>query len=128
MDNTLELWAYLLSNTGAIVAGGLLTGLSVLAYRRNPGRPSYRFASLGFGLILLGTLIDPVFLFRMSVGRHLTITELLALQFSEDILFAAGLGALFYAIVHHGSATPATADAVSYDDERAWRYDPRDDD
>lgn len=125
MDNTLELWIYLLTNVGAIVAGSLLTGLCFLAYRRNGDQSSYRFATIGFGLILLGTLVDPVYFFRMSFDYRLTNAELLLLQISEDVLFAAGLGTLFYAIVHHDASTSSTADNfTSYDEERAWKQNP----
>lgn len=129
MDNIPELWAYLLTNAGTIVAGGLLTGLSFLAYRRNSDQPSYRFATIGFGLILLGTLVDPLYLFRALVDHRLTITEILLLQISEDLLFAAGLGTLFYAIVRHDSSRSSRTDnSVSYDDGQAWGRNPWDDD
>lgn len=129
MDNTPELWVYLFTNVGAVVAGSLLTALSFLAYRRNSDQLSYRFATVGFGLIVLGTLVDPVYLFRMAVDYRLTFTELLLLQVSEDVFFAAGLGVLFYAITRHDSSSSSTADdPASYGEEEGWKQTSWNDD
>lgn len=121
MDSTLEFWLYVLTNTGAVVAGGLLTVLSFLAYRRNSDQPSYRFATIGFGLIVFGTLVDPIYLLRATVDYRLTSAEVLLLQATEDILFTAGLSVLFYAIIKHASSgSPTTDDPASYSEDVDW--------
>ncbi|WP_425492738.1 DUF7521 family protein [Halosolutus amylolyticus] len=129
MDSTLELWAYVISNIGAVVAGSLLTALSFIAYRRNTNQESYRFATLGFGLIVVGTLVDPVFFLWMSIDYHLSFTEILLLQVSEDLLFAAGLGLLFYAILQYDSSNASTAEGpISSEDELLWNQQSQNDD
>ncbi|ELY58267.1 DUF7521 family protein [Natronococcus jeotgali] len=129
MDSTLELWAYVLSNIGAVAVGSLLTALSFLAYRRNSDQASYRFATLGFGLIVLGTLVDPAYFLWLSIESRLTFTEILLLQVSEDLLFAAGLGLLFYAILRFDTSTDSTADnPASSEDELLWNQQSQNDD
>lgn len=123
MDNSPGLWAFILANMGTIIAGGLLTILSFLAYRRHSDQPSYRFATLGFGLIVVGSISDGAYLFGWSVDYRLGVTELLVLSAVEEALIAVGLGCLFYAITQHkvdeSSAEEATSRAL--DEEISWR-------
>lgn len=96
-----ELWAFVLANVGLFVVSSVLTGLSYLAYRRDDGRPAFKFASIGFGLVVLGGLVEPLYQLVVRGDYNITGSELLFLQAAEGILITAGLGILFYAITRH---------------------------
>lgn len=95
-----ELWAFVLANVGLFVVSSVLTGLSYLAYRRDE-RPAFKFASIGFGLVVLGGLVEPLYQLVVRGDYNITGSELLFLQTAEGILITAGLGILFYAITRH---------------------------
>ena len=103
-----ELWAFVLANASLFVVSSVLTGLSYLAYRRSDSRASYRFASLGFGLVVLGGLVEPLYQLVVRGDYNITGGELLLLQTGEGFLIASGLGILFYAITHHRTGTSAS--------------------
>lgn len=102
-----ELWAFVLANASLFVAASVLAGLSYLAYRRSDGGSSYKFASIGFGSIVLGGLVEPLYQLVVLGDYNITGTELLLLQTGEGLLIASGLGILFYAITSHGRGSPA---------------------
>lgn len=120
-----ELWAFVLANTGVFIFSSMLAALSYLAYRQSSGQLSYRFATLGFGLVVLGGLVEPAYLFGVSADYRLNATELLVLQAGEAILLASGLGILFYAITRHGAGSSSTVDdhPAETDEEISWRHD-----
>ena len=118
MDKSPELWACILANTVLFLIASVLTALSYLAYRRSDGQSSYRFATIGFGFVVLGGLVEPVYLFGVRGDYNLQETELLALQAGEGVLIALGLGLLFYAITRHNptlSPTNNSTDELVYD-------------
>lgn len=123
MVNTLDFWAFILANTGAVTAGGLLAALSYLAYRQDPEKTSYRLATIGFGLVVLGSLVDPAYLLGWSVDFRLNSHELLVLTAIEDFLIAVGLAVIFLAITKHDpTASPRTDERSSLIDEKMeWR-------
>lgn len=100
-----ELWAFVLANVGLFVVSSVLTGLSYLAYRREDGRPAFKFASIGFGLVVLGGLVEPLYQLVVRGDYNITGSELLFLQAGEGVLITAGLGILFYAITRHTTDT-----------------------
>lgn len=95
--NPPELWAFLLSNASVLVLGGLLVGLSGAAYRRT-GRRSFAIATVGFGLITFGSLVEAVYELGVRRSFALSEQELLALHAVEGIVIAVGLAALFYSL------------------------------
>ena len=99
MSKPPELWAFIIANTGIFLAGGVLTGLSYLAYRQNRRQASYRFATVGFGLVVLGGLVEPAYQLGIRGDYHLDGNEMLLLQSGEGAIIAMGLGLLFYAIL-----------------------------
>lgn len=113
-----ELWAFILANIGLFIASSVLTVLSYLAYRRNDQQSSYKLSSIGFGLIVLGGLVEPLYQLIVRGDYNLSGGELLLLQSGEGLLIASGLGILFYAITRHtrassednGEQTAATED------------------
>lgn len=100
-----ELWAFVLANTGLFIVSSVLTGLSYLAYRRNDRQSSYKLASIGFGLVVLGGLVEPLYQLIVRGDYSLSGSELLLLQSGEGFLIASGLGILFYAITRHTTAS-----------------------
>lgn len=93
-----EFWAFLASNLLVLLMGGLMTGLSFLAYRRNVDHTSLIWAVGGFGVITFGTLVEAIYELGIRGTYELGGRELLALHTVEGILIAAGLGALFYSL------------------------------
>lgn len=100
-----ELVAFLLANAGLFIVSSLLTVLTYFAYRRSERRTSYRLATVGFGCVVLGGLVDPVYLLLTPGDTYLHSSELLVMQAGESILIAMGLGLLFYAILRHDSGS-----------------------
>lgn len=99
-----ELWTFVLANIGLFIVSSVLTALSYLAYRRNNGQSSYKLASIGFGLVVLGGLVEPLYQLVVRGDYNITGSELLLLQTGEGVLIASGLGVLFYAITRHTTA------------------------
>lgn len=113
MANPPELWAFVLANTGLFVISSVLTGLSYLAYRQSNGQASYLRATVGFGFIVLGGLIEPAYQLGVRGDYNLDGTELLVLQTGEGVLIAFGLGLLFYAITAASSGSSSANDSHS---------------
>lgn len=112
-----ELWAFVLSNVGLFVVSSLLTSLSYLAYRQSNGHRSYAITTIGFGFVVLGGLVEPVYQLGVGVDYTLEGVQLMLLQTGETVLIAAGLGLLFYAIARHGSAASSSEyDHAAFDD------------
>ena len=105
-----ELWTFVLANIGLFIASSVLTALSYLAYRRNNEQSSYKLASMGFGLVVLGGLVEPLYQLVVRGDYTLTGSELLLLQTGEGLLIASGLGILFYSITRHTTAPSGNND------------------
>jgi hypothetical protein len=92
-----ELWAFLLVSSLLFLAGGVLTALSYRAFLRLR-EPTLRLASVGFGLVTIGGLLELVYQFGYRQDYHLAGRELLALQTVESLTITAGLVVIFYAL------------------------------
>lgn len=121
MDSSPELWAFILANTGLFLVSSVLTILSYVAYRQSNGRSSYLITTVGFGIIGLGGLVEPVYQLLVRGDSHVNGTELMWLQAGEGILIAGGLGLLFYAITRYDSRSSSTT-------ETTYRFGPQDSD
>lgn len=110
MPESPELWAFVLTNVGLFVVSSLLMSLCYLAFRRRRDQRSYACATVGFGFVVLGGLVEPVY--QLGVGVDFTPSgrQLMLLEAVETILIAAGLALLFYAITQYGSRSSSTAD------------------
>ncbi|RBI58753.1 hypothetical protein DMJ13_25795 [halophilic archaeon] len=109
MARSPELWAFIIANALLFISGSVLVILSFLAYYQNPGVRSYWYSTLGFGFIVLGGSISPVYRLIIRTDYHLNAAQRLLLQAGESILLAVGLGLVFYAITRHDSDS-TTAD------------------
>jgi hypothetical protein len=95
-----ELWAFVVVNSVLFVAGGTLTGLSYRAYLRVHER-ALRLASIGFGFITVGGLLEVVYQFGIRRDYHLAGRESLALQTTESMIITIGLVIIFYAVTQY---------------------------
>ena len=120
MGNPPGFWVYLLANFGFIAAGGLMTGLSLLAYWHSPGQRSYGIATFGFGCVVLGGLAELLYTLRFEHDFLLSSTEFLYLQAGEDVLIAGGLGLVFYAITQYDTESTKERDLQSSVEGDSW--------
>lgn len=103
MTDPPELWTFLLANVFVFAFGATLTTLSYYAYRRNGRSPSFRLSTIGFGVLTLGGVAEPIYQFGIRGDYQISGRELLALQTIEGAFLAVGLGLLFYSIYVHRS-------------------------
>lgn len=102
-----ELWTFLLANLFVFGFGATLTTLSYYAYRTNGRRTSYRISTIGFGVLTLGGIVEPLYQLGYRGDYQISGRELLALQTMEGAFVAIGLGLLFYSIYIHNSKSRA---------------------
>lgn len=98
-----ELWTFLLANLFVFGFGATLTTLSYYAYRVNDRKPSFRLSTVGFGILTLGGIVEPIYQLGFKGDYQISGRELLALQTMEGAFVAIGLGLLFYSIYIHNS-------------------------
>ena len=108
MARSPELWAFIISNSLLFISGAILLALSSLAYYQNPRYTSYRYSTIGFGFIVLGGILNPVYRLLIRSDYHLNTGQRLLLQSGGNMLVAIGLGLLFYAITHHDVKSSST--------------------
>lgn len=114
MAKSLELWVFIMSNALLFISGSILLVLSILAYYQNTRVTSYRLSSIGFGFIVLGGIVSPVYRLLIRSDYHLNAHQRLLLQSGESILLAVGLGLLFYAIMRHDPRSSTKDDSKSF--------------
>lgn len=107
MSEPPELWTFLFANLFVFGFGATLTTLSYYAYRVNNRRPSFRLSTIGFGVLTLGGIVEPVYQLGLRGDYSISGRELLALQSLEGAFVAVGLGLLFYSIYIHNSGPDA---------------------
>lgn len=98
-----ELWAFLFANLFVFGFGATLTTLSYYAYRANGRQPSFRLSTIGFGVLTLGGIAEPVYQLGLKQDYLISGRELLVLQTIEGVFVAVGLGLLFYSIYVHNA-------------------------
>lgn len=98
-----ELWTFLVANLFVFGFGATLTTLSYYAYRVNGRKPSFRLSTIGFGVLTIGGVVEPVYQLGLKEDYSISGRELLALQTMEGIFVAIGLGLLFYSIYIHNT-------------------------
>lgn len=100
-----ELWTFLLANLFVFAFGATLTSLSYYAYRTSDRRASYRLSTIGFAVLTLGGIFEPLYQLGYKGDYNTSGRELLALQTMEGAFLALGLGLLFYSIYIHNSGS-----------------------
>lgn len=113
-----ELWTFLVFNLIVLIFGAILAAFSYATYRRSH-RERFRHATIAFGLVTLGGLIEPVYQLVVKDDYRLAGRELLAVQSVEGLLMGAGLALLLYSI--YASDRIDVRDEMSADLENDWR-------
>lgn len=103
MIGPLSLSVLLLLNGVVFLFGCLITGLSYLAYRDAASPSAFRWSTLGFGMITLGCVVEPVYQFGFRRDFDIGTTELLRLQALEGVFIALGLILLFASVYGYGT-------------------------
>jgi hypothetical protein len=113
MNELLSLWLFVIVNMLVFLFGCLITGLSYLAYHSSERNPSFKTTTLGFGLITIGCIVEPVYQFGIKRDFNVSSLELLQLQALEGTFIALGLILLFSSIYRYSTA--------SFDENRSYR-------
>lgn len=113
-----EIWIMFAVNFFASFLGLFITGISYFGYRSNDRKPSLRNATIGFGLITLGTVVEPAYQLGI-VGTHvLASNQNVPLQIAEASLTSLGFAVLFLSIYRYSSRSSHQRITVSeLDDE-----------
>ena len=98
-----EIWILIAVNCIGVFLGALTTAVSYLAYRFKNRSSAFRRATLGFGLITLGTACEPVYQLAQT-GTHV-LNNNIPLQILEATLIAAVFLLLFFSIYSYQSRT-----------------------
>lgn len=103
MAESLEFWAFVISNLIVLGFGSVLALLSYRTYWNSHRNKSFRDATVGFILITLSGLLEPVYSVAIQGSYELTPREMLIMQAVEGVVMGAGLAVLFYSITRYRS-------------------------
>lgn len=113
IGTALEIWALIAVNFLGFILGTVVTGISYYAYRSNDRKESLRNATVGFGLLTLGTAVEPAYQLGVE-GTHVLVTEQnIWLQVLEGSVFSLGFLVLFFSIFRYGSRVNRHSIAVT---------------
>lgn len=110
---TLKVWALVAVNFLGFFLGAVLTALSFHAYRSGDPNPSLRNATIGFGLLTLGTAVEPIYQVGVEGTHVLASDQNVSLQLIEGTLISVGLLVLFFSIYRYQSASRRRTVTVS---------------
>ena len=100
MANSPEFVGFIALSVVVLLAGGALTTIGLLAYRRERTR-SLLAAVVGFALITGGLLVESVYEIGVKSPFFLTGIEILRLQLIERTFVIVGIGTLLYSLVRY---------------------------
>lgn len=104
IDSMIEVWLLILVNFLGFILGIVITGVSYYAYRSSQNR-SLRNATIGFGLITLGTAIEPIYQLGIAGTHVLASDQNIALQLLEGTVIVSGFLFLFFSIYRYRSGS-----------------------
>lgn len=118
ITDVLGVWAIVAVNFPGFFLGVIITGLSYHAYQAGDNDSSLRNATVGFGFITLGIVIEPLYQLGIE-GTHVFASEQnITLQLVEAAVFSTGLLILFFSIYRYNSHSKRQTITVSgIDDE-----------
>lgn len=103
VDGALEVWVLVFVNFLGFFLGTAITGISYIAYRFKNPRPSLRNATIGFGLLTLGTAIEPMYQLGVKGSHVLASGHNLRLQILEGAVISLGFLVLFFSIYRYSA-------------------------
>lgn len=86
------------ANALLFAVGVTVTALSYFAYRSSGGVRSFGYSTLGFGLITIGAVTEPVYQLVIKQDYDISAVELLQLQLLEGSMMAVGFALLFVSV------------------------------
>lgn len=98
-----EVWVLVAVNFFEFFLGLVMMGVSFLAYWRNGRKPALRNATAGFGLLTLGTVVEPVYQLGFVGTTVLASDRNVVLQIAEGALISLGFLVLFFSIYRYRS-------------------------
>lgn len=101
----LEVWLLIAVNFLGFILGTFITSVSYYAYRSSDENTSLRNATVGFGLLTVGTAIEPTYQLWVHGSPVLTNEEYITIQVVEGIVIASGFFILFFSIYKYNSNT-----------------------
>lgn len=112
-----ELWTFMLANLFIFGFGATLTTLSYWAYRKNDRKPSFRLSTIGFAVLTMGGVVEPIYQLGFKNDYMISGRELLGLQTIEGLFIAAGFGLLFYSIYIYDSDATKHVETIEHSPE-----------
>lgn len=96
---TIEVWALIAVNFTGFFLGAILTTVSYYAYRSGEKKTSLQKATAGFGLLTIGTAIEPVYQVGIEGTHVLASDNNITLQLIEGSVISLGLLVLFFSSI-----------------------------
>lgn len=117
-DTPVEVWLLIAVNFFGFFLGATITTVSYFAYRSSGGDESLKKATTGFGLITLGTAVEPVYQLGIAGTYVLASDQNVGLQILEGTLISLGFLLLFFSIYRYGrTSTQRTITVSGVDDD-----------
>lgn len=113
MDSPLEVWLLIAVNFFGFFLGAVITGVSYLAYRSSGRDTSLRNVTVGFGLITLGTAVEPLYQLGIAGTHVLASDQNIGLQILEGTVISLGFLLLFFSIYRYSSRSRRRTITVS---------------
>lgn len=110
---TIEVWALIAVNFIGFFLGAILTTVSYYAYRSGEKKTSLRNATAGFGLLTMGTAIEPVYQVGIEGTHVLASDKNITLQLIEGSVISLGLLVLFFSIYRYSSRSQRQSVTIS---------------
>ena len=105
LGHTLEIWVLIAVNFLGFILGTIITGLSYYAYRSGERKTSLRNATIGFGLLTVGSAIEPAYQIGIQRTHILASEQNITLQMIEGLVFSLGYLVLFFSIYTYSSSS-----------------------
>lgn len=97
------IWVLIVTNFAESFLGLVITAISYHSYRLNEDKRSLLTATVGFGLLTLGTMVAPAYQLGI-LGSHLIPTsDNVLLQIAEAAIISLGFAVLFVSIYRYSS-------------------------
>lgn len=113
MADPLEVWVLIAVNFFGFFLAAILTVLSYYAYQSGEKKTSLRNATAGFGLLTVGTAIEPMYQVGIEGTPVLASDQNITLQLIEGAVISLGFFALFFSIYRYSSRSQRRSVAIS---------------